>query len=173
MRAAAALEHPHLPRVAPSGRVSTLGSVRTFFTWLKAGPAGGRLRRPSSAGSGTADAAWTARPAVLLHGDGHAVAHQHLCAVAAYHPKDDVELETRGIAASGSHLVALRFTGHQTTLRVNGPWGVVSAFSATTSDNPVATALWDGSAGETLFFTFSFTGGIIGFLKSIQMHLLA
>jgi hypothetical protein len=73
----------------------------------------------------------------------------------------------------GATWVALRFTGHQTTLRVNGPWGVVSAFSATTSDNPVATALWDGSAGETLFFTFSFTGGIIGFLKSIQMHLLA
>ena len=73
---------------------------------------------------------------------------------------------------TGSYLVAVRISGHQTTLKVGGPWGTVSAFSATTSDHPVATALWDGKEGDTLFFSFSFTGGIIGYIESIEVRQL-
>lgn len=72
----------------------------------------------------------------------------------------------------GDHLVAVSFTGYQTTLRVWGPWGMVSAYSDTTSSNAVATALWNGAAGASLYFNFSFTGGIIGYLRSVRIHQL-
>jgi hypothetical protein len=75
--------------------------------------------------------------------------------------------------AAGSYLVATRFSGYRTTLRFSGPWGTASAFSATTSDHSIVTALWDGSAGATLFFNFSFTGGVVGYLESIEVRQLA
>jgi hypothetical protein len=74
--------------------------------------------------------------------------------------------------ATGSYLIAVRFLGYQTTLRVNGPWGTASAYAATTSDHPVVTALWDGAAAATLYFTFSLTGGSTGYLVSIEVRQL-
>ena len=44
--------------------------------------------------------------------------------------------------------------------------GTVTAFSAMTSHHPTATALVGSSAGATLFFSFSFTGSIIGYIES-------
>ena len=75
-------------------------------------------------------------------------------------------------AGGGQFLVSIRLSGHQTTLRVSGPWGLVSAFSATTSDHPTATALWTGAAGASLDFSFSFSGGIIGYIEQIAVHAL-
>ncbi|WP_152031023.1 hypothetical protein [Agromyces aureus] len=74
--------------------------------------------------------------------------------------------------SDGTYLVAVRFSGHETTLRLQGPWGVQTAFSATTSDHPTLTAVWTGAAGAHLNFTFLFTGGIIGYLEAIDIHLL-
>jgi hypothetical protein len=73
---------------------------------------------------------------------------------------------------AGNHLVVLNFNGYQTTLRAFGPWGTVSAYSPTPSGNVALAALWNATAGATLNFSFSFTGGIIGYLGSVQVHSL-
>lgn len=73
---------------------------------------------------------------------------------------------------AGQRLVVLNFNGYQTTLRAFGPWGTVSAYSPTASGNVTLTALWNAQAGETLFFSFSFTGGIIGYINSVEVHSL-
>lgn len=72
--------------------------------------------------------------------------------------------------ADSVYLASIRFSGHQTSLRVNGPWGVVSASSATTSDHPTVTGVWNGTLGANLHFNFSFTGGIIGYIESIEIY---
>ncbi|QAY72706.1 hypothetical protein ET445_04450 [Agromyces protaetiae] len=72
--------------------------------------------------------------------------------------------------ADGVYLVALRFSGHQTSMRLTGPWGLASTSSATTSDHPTVTAVWTGSLGSTLHFSFSLTGGIMGYLEEIAIH---
>jgi hypothetical protein len=50
-----------------------------------------------------------ARPWRLLHGDSHAVTHQHLSAVGADHAKDDVELKAGG-TRRGRHSLEMRCT---------------------------------------------------------------
>jgi hypothetical protein len=42
------------------------------------------------------DASSSPPPRLLLHGDSHAITHQHLGAVGAHHTKDDVELKAGG-----------------------------------------------------------------------------
>ncbi|MET4159011.1 hypothetical protein [Agromyces sp. PvR057] len=76
------------------------------------------------------------------------------------------------VPSDGTYLVAVRFSGHETTLRLNGPWGIQTGFSATTSDHPTLTAVWTGAAGAHLNFSFLFSGGIIGYLEAIDIHLL-
>jgi len=76
--------------------------------------------------------------------------------------------------SAGSHLVALHVNGYQTTVRLNGPWGTVTAYCAANTDPPsVATALWTApAAGSGLSFSFSFTGGIVGYLRKVEIHTL-
>ena len=76
--------------------------------------------------------------------------------------------------AVGSHLVAVHFTGYQTTATLSGPWGNVTASTATTSDSGVAAALWSATAaGSTMEFDVSFTSanGLagLGYIESIQV----
>jgi hypothetical protein len=75
-------------------------------------------------------------------------------------------------ASSGTYLVVGNFSGYQTTMNLNGPWGNTSAYSPTTSTSAAVTALWTGTAGQQLFFTMSCLG-IIGYLESIQIFQLS
>jgi hypothetical protein len=74
--------------------------------------------------------------------------------------------------AAGNHLVVLNFNGYQVTLRASGPWGTVSAYSPTASGNVAVTALWNATAGATLYFSFSCTGVGLAYLSSVQVHSL-
>ena len=76
--------------------------------------------------------------------------------------------------ANGTYLVAANFSGYQITMRLDGPWGESTAYTATTSNHAAATGLWTGTAGKSLFFTINCTGGgLIGYLKSVQVFLLS
>jgi hypothetical protein len=70
--------------------------------------------------------------------------------------------------ASATYLVVANFSGYQTTLNLGGPWGTNTAYTAATSDNGAAAALWTGNAGELLSFGVTMTGGLVGYLQSIQ-----
>jgi hypothetical protein len=71
--------------------------------------------------------------------------------------------------ANGTYLVVGNFSGFQITMKMQGPWGEVSAFTATTSDSGAVTALWTATAGQKLNFTLNCTGGGMGYLESIQI----
>ena len=74
--------------------------------------------------------------------------------------------------ASGSHLVAVHFSGYQTTMEVRGPWGLATGYTPTTSDHFTVTALWQANAGDVLNFTIQCKGDGIGYLESIQVRQL-
>jgi hypothetical protein len=75
-------------------------------------------------------------------------------------------------ASAGTHLVVANFSGYQITMNLRGPWGTTSAYCATTSDAVAATALWNATVGETLFFTIDCTGSGISYLESARVFLL-
>ena len=75
--------------------------------------------------------------------------------------------------ANGAYLVVGNFSGYQLTLKMQGPWGEVTAYTATTSDSGAVTALWTGTTGQTLNFTLNCTGGSMGYLESIQVFHLS
>jgi hypothetical protein len=110
---------PHIAGHLPSGRRSfrkqrtvnrrSLRLVTTSSTLPQGRPAGGRLRRPSSADRDHRRQPGGARPRLLLHGYSHAVTHQHLSAVSADHAKDDVELKARW-TWRGRHSLEMRCT---------------------------------------------------------------
>ncbi len=75
--------------------------------------------------------------------------------------------------STGTYLVIGNCSGYQITINMHGPWGNNTAYCPTTSDHAEAIALWDGTAGESLFFTINFTGPIIGYLESVQVFLLS
>lgn len=72
-------------------------------------------------------------------------------------------------AAISPDLLVVNFSGHQTTMQASGPWGVNTAFTATTSDSGAVTALWSGAKNQQVFFNLSCKGGIIGYLRSVQV----
>lgn len=74
---------------------------------------------------------------------------------------------------TGLHLVAIHFSGYQTTMEARGPWGLATAYSPTTSDHPTVTALWQANAGDLLNFTIQCKGDGIGYLESIRVQLLS
>lgn len=69
---------------------------------------------------------------------------------------------------TGSFLVACNFSGYKITMAMHGPWGHNTAYCATPQDSSAVTALWNGVAGESLYFTASCTGTGVGYLESIQ-----
>lgn len=73
---------------------------------------------------------------------------------------------------AGSYLVVINFTGYQTTMQLSGPWGINTAYSATTSSTGIATAIWNGTKGAQVFFSLSCKGGTMGYLQSVQVFLL-
>jgi hypothetical protein len=73
-------------------------------------------------------------------------------------------------STTGSHLVAVRFSGYQTTMEARGPWGPATAYCAATSDTSTVTALWQANAGDVLNFTLRCTGDGIGYLQSVQVR---
>lgn len=68
---------------------------------------------------------------------------------------------------AGTYLVVGNFSGYDCTMRLNGPWGTTTAYTAETSDSGAVLALWTGDG--SLWFTMSCTGGYIGYLESIQV----
>lgn len=76
--------------------------------------------------------------------------------------------------AAATYIVVVNFSGYQQTMSLNGPWGTSTAYTPTTSDTAAATALWTGTAGQTLYCTFSSKadGGDSGiaFLDSFQVY---
>ncbi len=75
--------------------------------------------------------------------------------------------------AAGTYIVVVDFSGHQQTMRLNGPWGTATGYNATTSTSSAVTALWVAAAGETLYATMSaradsgFAG--IAYLKAVTI----
>ncbi|OBH40401.1 hypothetical protein [Mycobacterium mantenii] len=58
-------------------------------------------------------------------------------------------------AQTGTYIVVVNFSGYQQTMSLYGPWGTTTAYCATTSDSAATTAIWNGTAGQSLFCTFS------------------
>lgn len=56
---------------------------------------------------------------------------------------------------TGTYIVVVNFSGYQQTMSLYGPWGTTTAHCATTSDSAATTAVWNGTAGQTLYCTFS------------------
>jgi hypothetical protein len=70
--------------------------------------------------------------------------------------------------AAATYLIVANFSGYQTTMNLGGPWGTSTAYTAVTTDSGAATALWTGTAGETLSFGVTCSAPILGYLSSIQ-----
>lgn len=78
--------------------------------------------------------------------------------------------------SDGSFLVAAVFAGFGSpqggqglVLRMHGPWGTMTASGQSTEPGgPIA--IWNASAGDSLYFTVNCTGGIIAYLQSIRLY---
>jgi hypothetical protein len=79
--------------------------------------------------------------------------------------------------AEAAYIVVVNFSGYEQTMGLYGPWGVTTAYSATTSDSPSTVALWNGTAGQDLYCEFSsrsndgYSG--IAYLNSFQVFTAA
>lgn len=75
----------------------------------------------------------------------------------------------------GTYIIVGHFTGYQTTMHLNGPWGDNTAYTAATSDAGAVMAIWSGS--EEFEFTMLCkapdNGWTIGYIESIQVFELA
>jgi hypothetical protein len=75
--------------------------------------------------------------------------------------------------AAGTHIVVVNFSGYQQTMRLSGPWGTTTAYSATTGGSAAVTAIWNAQAGESLHCSFSATADSgyagIAYLDSFQV----
>ena len=78
--------------------------------------------------------------------------------------------------AAATYLVAGHFTGYQCTMSMHGPWGHNSATTEVTTDAGAVVALWDGKAGDGLYFSMNCTAPnnlpSIGYIKSIDIYQL-
>lgn len=72
--------------------------------------------------------------------------------------------------SDGTYLIVEHFTGWETTMHLNGPWGENTAYTAVTSDSGAVVALWSGS--QEFEFTTHCTQPNneygIGYIESIQ-----
>ena len=77
--------------------------------------------------------------------------------------------------AAGTYVIVGHFTGYQTTMHLNGPWGTNTAYTAQTSDAGAVLAIWSGN--QKFQFTLNCTvpdnGWGIGYLESIQVLAVA
>ena len=77
--------------------------------------------------------------------------------------------------APGEYLVALLVQANNSVISLNGPWGTASQ-SIQAGNHPssgTVSAVWTAAnAGDPLSFTFSFRGGIIGYLNAVEVHAL-
>jgi hypothetical protein len=77
--------------------------------------------------------------------------------------------------SNATYLIVGHFTGYQITMRLHGPWGEATAYTATTSDSGAVTALWTGDKP----FEFTMNCGApnndwgMGYIESIQVFHLA
>jgi hypothetical protein len=67
------------------------------------------------------------------------------------------------------------FTGYQTTMHLDGPWGKNTAYTAETSDAGAVMAIWSGNQKFefTMHCTVPDNGWGIGYIESIQVFALA
>jgi hypothetical protein len=74
--------------------------------------------------------------------------------------------------SSGKYLVVGLFSGYDTTMTLDGPWGKVSDHTAVTSDYGVVSTVWSASGGTSLYFNFACTNPAnsygMGYLSAIQ-----
>ena len=73
-----------------------------------------------------------------------------------------------GTSSSTGYLVAVHFSGYQTTMHLHGPWGDNTAYTATTSDTGAVFGFAPGTDG--LSFTVNCTAPILGYLESILVY---
>lgn len=66
-----------------------------------------------------------------------------------------------------TYLVVGNFSGYDTTMHMNGPWGDVTAYTAATSDIGTVIALTTVTQG--LYFSMSCKGSGLGYLESVQL----
>ena len=69
---------------------------------------------------------------------------------------------------AATYIVAVNFTGYQTTMKMNGPWGTATGYTATASTPGTVLAIWTATAGANLYFTISCSN--LGFLQSVQIY---
>jgi hypothetical protein len=67
----------------------------------------------------------------------------------------------------GTYLVVGNFSGYDTTMHMNGPWGDVTAYTAATTDIGTVIALTTVTQG--LYFSMSCKGSGLGYLESVQL----
>jgi hypothetical protein len=74
--------------------------------------------------------------------------------------------------SSGKYVVLGLFSGYDTTMTLDGPWGKVTDHTAVTTDYGVASAVWTSSGGASLYFNFACTNPAntygMGYLSAIQ-----
>lgn len=68
---------------------------------------------------------------------------------------------------AGTFLVVGNFSGYDTTMHMNGPWGDVTAYTAVTTDIGTVIALTNVTQG--LYFSLSCKGSGLGYLESVQI----
>jgi len=71
-----------------------------------------------------------------------------------------------GVPAA-TYLVVGNFSGYDTTMHMNGPWGNVTAYTAATTDIGTVIALTNVTQG--LYFSMSCKGTGLGYLESVQL----
>lgn len=76
--------------------------------------------------------------------------------------------------SNGTYLIVGHFTGYQTTMHLNGPWGEITAYTAETSDAGTVVAVWTGSQPFqfTMLCKTADNGYSIGYIESIQVYAL-
>ena len=73
---------------------------------------------------------------------------------------------------SGQHLIAVHFTGFQTTMRLHGPWGTATATTSTVHDAGAVIVFAQAAAGTSIYFTIDciVPGNLpgIGYLQAVE-----
>jgi hypothetical protein len=71
---------------------------------------------------------------------------------------------------TGLYMVVINFTGYQATIKHNGPWGTSTAYSATASTAAAVVSIFNGTLNTNVYSSVTFSGGLMGYLKSVVFY---